>query len=92
MATALGGALFLALTYLLSVIAIRSWGVSKGQAGAFGFIGAIVILFVSLTAYDYYETRQIKEAIKAEATKKKDWLKQLCDERKSKGEIPGAGC
>jgi hypothetical protein len=92
MAEALGGALFLGLMYLLSAIAIRSRGVSKGQAGVFGFIGAIVVLLATLIAYDYYETRQIKEAVKAEATKKKDWLKQLCDERKSKGEIPGAGC
>jgi len=92
MTTFIGGALLLGLAYLLSALAVRYFGWSTSKGAAFGIFGGIVLFFAGIFGHAIYEDNKLKARVEAEKTKQQNWLRELCDERRKKNEVPGAGC
>ena len=70
----------------------RGRTLSATKASLLGFACTVVVLVSAGVAIERYKTAQLSERILEDQHRKAEFLRQLCDELKAKGENPGAGC
>jgi hypothetical protein len=67
----------------------------KPSAGASIGVGLIILAVLAVpvgVVASHFERQRYERRAAEERQKKADFLKALCDERRAKGEVPGAGC